>query len=74
MKKINLNSFGVILDRNQMKMIFAGANNFCKATCGDGSLVGVTGCSSTGLACSESGGVQSCKCDYPGPFDPPPFG
>lgn len=73
MRKNSLNSFGVRLKRNQMKMILGGnGNTSCKATCNDGSLVGVSGCSDQALACSKNEGAKSCACNYPGPFDPPP--
>lgn len=75
MKKISLNSFELRLNRDQMRMINGGLRTLdgtvCKATCCDGSLVGVMGCSTIGTACESSGGLDSCKCDYPGPLDPP---
>ena len=78
MNKINLNSFEVRIDRNQMRSIRGGLRDgnstVCKVTCCDGSLEGVIGCSTTGEACNGSGGVDTCNCDYPGPFDPPPGG
>lgn len=81
MKKSILNLEGVqILSRNEQKLILGsklpgggGAGTVCKATCGDSSLVTVSTCdtSTANLGCSNAGGSKSCKCDYPGPLDPP---
>jgi len=84
---LNLNGL-TVLSKDQQKNINGGGLGFenphpggggndgdsCKATCKDGSLVSVSGCSDAALACGSSGGSSSCKCDYPGPFDPPGFG
>lgn len=82
MLKNILNLDGItVLSKNQQKSISGGTRGLsdndgdtCKATCKDGSLVTVSGCSDAGIGCSTSGGSQSCKCDYPGPFDKPGFG
>ncbi|WP_420571730.1 hypothetical protein [Kordia sp.] len=52
--------------------VHSGGGDTCKATCNDGSLITVYGCSAKDEACKTHGGAKSCKCDYPGPFDPPP--
>ena len=74
MKKTILNLAGVtFLSRSEQKHILgSGGGSTCKTTCKDGSLVTVSGCSDSALACSgTAGGSQSCSCDYAGPFDPP---